>query len=443
VHEFAPVSLERTPPFAISSEGPPAFAPDVAGDLVVWESARTADVAGARDVLATDLKSGAEIPLAVGLGDQRFPRISGRRAVWLDRVAPPAGEVRTCRIDARRGACEAQTLSPGPALRSDPAVSGSRVAWLEDGGIRLCELGGAHALKRALERMPRPCTPERVAPRPVPQLELELSGSRLAWTESVPAFAVWSCLFDARSGACPLQLVNEDLPAHFSPALSGRLFAWEQFGVEVGRGFGSQVQTCRLDSASGACPSLAVGEPSAVEVTPDVAGDVVVWTAAPPGEPGAIYYCEHDPVAQSCPAQRLTGHAAGQQRPAVSGRRVVFEDARDGPLRIYGIELPSLAVRGARRVREGARLRVEVIGREGERAPEPGAAPLALAAELEGGLPVESLGMRFTPRGASRALLDWRPPRGSAGRYAVLLRGTTQGGLVARARLELEVLPAK
>jgi hypothetical protein len=164
-----------------------------------------------------------------------------------------------------------------------------------------------------------------------------------------------------------------------------------------------------------------------------------VWSAAEGDEAPAIFFCEHDPQTGSCPAQRLTGAAAGQGAPAIAGRRVVFEDARDGPSRIYGLDLPDLAVRGARRVREGGQLRIEVAGID------PAGAPMALAAELPGGLPVESLGMRFTPQGhaQSRALLSWRPREGAAGTYIVLIRGTTAGALVTRQSLRIEVEEAR
>jgi hypothetical protein len=165
----------------------------------------------------------------------------------------------------------------------------------------------------------------------------------------------------------------------------------------------------------------------------------VVWSAATGDEATSIFFCEHDPLTRSCPGQRLTSAAAGQHAPAIAGRRVVFEDERDGPSRIYGLDLPDLAVQGARQVREGGYLHIEVAGID------PSGAPMALAAELPGGLPVESLGMRFAQPGRSRshALLSWRPGEGAAGTYTVLLRGTTAGRLVTRETLEIEVLEAR
>lgn len=89
-----------------------------------------------------------------------------------------------------------------------------------------------------------------------------------------------------------------------------------------------------------------------------------------------------------------------------------------------------------RRLREGEWLRVEIRGRG------PSHEPMLFAAELEGGAPVESLGMRLRMHG-HRALLSWRPGPGAAGHYTVLLRGTAPGRLVTRETLEIAVEPAK
>jgi beta propeller repeat protein len=432
VHEFLPLSLERNRPFPISPAGVPAYAPDVSGDLVVWESPAGGEEGSPspdRDVLAADLRSGREIAVAVAPGDQRMARISGRRVVFVDRAREPGGEIATCSLERKGDRCDPVVLAAGPAQRSQPVVSGERVYWTEEGVIQLCDLGDRPGRSRAAG-----CTPRRVAPRPNPQQELAVGGLRLVWRESNPRFSLWSCLLSPASDACSVQLVDDDAPVQQTPAVSGDLFAWEQFGAWPGLGFGSQVQVCRLDPASGACPRIGVGTPSTATPTPDVAGDTVVWSGRAGDEAPAIFFCEYDAATRSCPAQRLTGSAAGQQSPVLSGRRVVFEDARDGPSRIYGFDLPDLAVRGARRVREGGQLHIEVAG------VDPRGEPMALAATLPGGESVESLGMRFVPRGRNAAVLLWRPERGAAGRYTVLLRGTTAGRLVTRETLEIEVL---
>lgn len=230
--------------------------------------------------------------------------------------------------------------------------------------------------------------------------------------------------------------MNDDLPYQFTPVVSGELFAFEQFGYHPGFGLGSQVYVCHLNPKTGTCPPIAAGTPAAFSSAPDVSADTVVWNASEGDEAPSIQFCEYDPVVRSCPAQRLTGSAAGQAQPAIDGRRVVFEDTRDGTSRIYGFDLPDLAVRGARTLREGEALRVVIAGRG------PSREPLLFAAELPDGAPVESLGMRLRKHGDG-ALLTWRPGPGAAGHYTVQLRGTTPGRLVTRETLEIVVEEAK
>jgi len=425
VREFLPVSLERNPPIAVSPLGPAAFAPDLSGDVAVWEQ-QSGLPDGGRDVFAKDLRRGGEIAVAEQPGDQRFPRASGRRIAFLDREHFPGGEIATCTL-AARGSCDVVHVATGRERRSGPVPSGDRLFWVEDAG------SGASARMCELRRNTQGCTPVPVTDRPARPFDLDVSGLRLVWRELTPSPSVWTCLLDPASGACPARRVYGGAPFPFAPTLSGRLFAWERFSSFPGIGTGSEVQACRLDPATGACPAQSIGAPTPSAPGPDVAGDVIVWSAATGDEATAIFFCEHDPITGSCPVQRLTGAAAGQQNPAISERRVLFEDSRDGPSRIYGVELPDLVVHGARRVREGGFLHVLVAGHDPERA------PMALAAELVSGAPVESISMRFQQLGRSIGLLSWRPRRGDAGSYTVQIRGTTTGQLVTRETLVIEV----
>ncbi|HEX5066138.1 MAG TPA: S8 family serine peptidase, partial [Myxococcota bacterium] len=119
VREFLPVSLERNLPFAVSSLGPDAFAPDLSGDLAVWEQ-QSGLPDGARDVFAKDLRRGREIAVAEERGDQRFPRVSGKRIAFLDRALSAGGEIATCALDTRAGRCEPALVATGPERRSGP-----------------------------------------------------------------------------------------------------------------------------------------------------------------------------------------------------------------------------------------------------------------------------------------------------------------------------------
>ena len=426
VQEFAPLSLERNRPRAVSAPGALSFAPDVSGTVVVYQSERGAMGV---DVFAADLRREGELAVTQAEGAQQQPRISDRRIVWRDLAREPGGEIHTCVADGRLERCKDQPVAEGPALRSGPVVSGSRIFWTErqpdgDESPWLCDL--AHGA--------RSCRAEPVAVRPESQTELEVSGRRLLWLEK-PSFALWSCVLVPRSGACPPQLVNLDAQFQSAPVLSGERFAWEQFAFWPGLGLGYRVNLCRLDPESGACPVLLAGEPSLSEPAPDVSADTLVWSADAPGEPAAIWFCEHDALTGRCPAQRLTGSAAGARRPAIDGRRVVFEDERDGPTRIYAFELPDLRVLGARRVRAGRLLRLDVRGHD----PSVAAARMQLSARLADGTPVEALGMRFVQEGRRDARLVWRPDASAAGAHIVTFEAVTEGGLVTRESVEIQV----
>jgi beta propeller repeat protein len=267
-------------------------------------------------------------------------------------------------------------------------------------------------------------------------MDLEVSGSRLVWREHSPVFSIWTCVHSLRGDECRARLVNSESQFSEAPAVSGATVAWDQFNFWPEFGLGYRANVCRLGAGDEPCSPALAGEPSLSPTAPDVSGDTMVWSSDGPGEPAALFFCERDPVANTCPAQRLTGSAAGARNPAIDGRRVVFEDERDGPTRIYALELPDLLVVGDRRVREGQWLRLAIFGRD------PESKHLRLSAQLSGGAPVESLGMRFIEKHGA-ALLVWRPDTSASGRHAVRFEGEAANGLVTRQTVELIVDDAK
>jgi hypothetical protein len=437
VQEFTPLSLERIHPRALSTDAAPAGAPDISGRLVVFES--DWPVQGPPtgvDVFAADLRSSRILTLARASGTQQLPRVDGRRVVWRDVGNEAGGEIRSCVVDAAVTRCDPIPVALGPGQRSAPVVAGARVFWTEEEGDgaqhpRVCDLSDDAAS----------CEPEPVAVRPQSQLDLQAAGDhravRLVWRELFPVFSVWTCLLDPRRGSCPAQLVDDQASFHEAPVASGSLFAWEQFTAWPGFGFGYRVNVCRLDPEDGRCTPTFAGAPSGSPPSPDLSGDTVVWSGDGPGGIPAVFFCEHDPLSNTCPVQRLAGTAAGARNPAIDGRHVVFEDGRDGPTRIYTSELPDLVVRGDLRVREGALLRIEVEAHD----PEGGRVPLF--ARLGDGAPVESVGMRFEQPRKREALLTWRPGAGAAGRTVVRFEGYAQSGLVTRQAVELRVDPPR
>ena len=163
VQEFAPLSLERVRPSPVSSEGPPALAPDVSGSVVVYESERPDDAIGDTgvDVFAADLLSGRELGAHARAGHAAEPAHLGAPR----RVSRPRKRGR--RRD-RRPACSTRVLALRRPRRRDsvrrtrsaPVVSGARIFWIErdanDGeSPRLCDLRhGARSCSVRARRRP-------------------------------------------------------------------------------------------------------------------------------------------------------------------------------------------------------------------------------------------------------------------------------------------------
>ncbi len=182
-----------------------------------------------------------------------------------------------------------------------------------------------------------------------------------------------------------------------------------------------------------------VGGPEDVDFATELAisGNRLVWDA--PGRDGGrdLYFCEFDRVTRACPVQRLTGSATRELRPDIDGRRVVWEDERNGPWEIMSFELPGLQPLRDRVVREGQRLVVHVM------AEDPEDAPLALDAAQADGSPLEAIGASFSDRGDGSGVLSWRPGFDRAGSYAVTFTGTSAGRLETRRTMRIEVREAQ
>src|SRR5439155_4306127 len=103
----------------------------------------------------------------------------------------------------------------------------------------------------------------------------------------------------------------------------------------------SPVFVCRATGPD-TCPPREIAEFPMSEIDLAISQHRVVWSAPGPGGDFDVYFCEDDPQTGQCPVQRITGSAADQRNPAISGTRVVWEDDRDGNVAIFGLELPSL-----------------------------------------------------------------------------------------------------
>jgi hypothetical protein len=230
-------------------------------------------------------------------------------------------------------------------------------------------------------------------------------------------------------GACPRVPIATGPGFRFSPALSGRLIAWEHFAFPR-----SELRLCELDPTTGTCPALVVTR--AVDPRPALSGDWLVWQDAPDGGDRDIFACEYDPVTQTCPVQRLTGSAADQRDPAIDGHQVVFVDERSGVAQIALSLLPRLDRLRDRTVREGKRLRIRVRARDADRR------ALVLRATTADGAPLASLGAGFEDEGNDRGVLTWTPGFDQSGRYAITFSAVAAGGLTTRESVWIEVVDA-
>jgi beta propeller repeat protein len=192
------------------------------------------------------------------------------------------------------------------------------------------------------------------------------------------------------------------------------------------------VFVCRV-TAPGVCPRREIGAFAGGEVELAIDRHRVVWSAAGPGGDLDVYFCEDDPLTGACPVQRLTGSAADQRNPEISGTRVVWEDDRDGPAAIFGLELPSLDPIGDRRAAVGRTLRIAVRGRD------PAGGVLVLSAAFADGTPLVARGAVFTDRGDGTGVLTWTPRADDVGNHVVTFAGRSSGHLSTRASAQVAV----
>jgi beta propeller repeat protein len=417
VTEFWPLVLERNPPTRLSSEGPTAARPALAGRIVVWQSARGragSDAPPDLDLFARDWVTGEEWRVAGAPGDQHDPLLSGRRLVWHD-DRESGYALRSCEV--RRGApCRDRLVASGPDIFPGLDVSGHDVVWTDRTAgremLRACTFRGAR------------CRPLPVPPSTVRQSDPVLSGTRLLWNawDGFPPHLFTCSGFGRRDcDAVPAQLSAR--PWIF--AADGDLLAWNQ----------GSVSACRFEPDGRCVEKLLATGARVGNRSIAVSRHRIVWSGAGPGADDDVYLCEYDDLTGSCPVQRLNGSPANQRNPQIDGDRVVWEDDREGPVAVYGLELPSLSPLRDRRVRVGRTLRMRVRGRD------PAGGALALSATFADGTPLAARGARFDDLGDGSGALHWRPDAASLGSHVVTFAGRGAGGLVARRSARIEVTP--
>ncbi len=409
------MSLERNAPVRLSSPGAPAFAPAISGKRVVWESKR--DLDGEElglELFARDWTSGEELRVVSAPGDQHAARVSGDRLAWLDTRNHPS-EVRTCRLESSRAPCRDTVAAAGPDSRRALDLSQDLLVWTQgESGVeqlRGCRASGAG------------CPPIALPQSAASQIDPVVRGGRLWWRELFAGgAAVYTCA--GIPGSCEpavLDSVQTDSPF----AATESRAAWWSLG------FPSRVSVCRMTGA-GTCSARLITTVDGLDIEIAISEHRVVWHAPGPGGDLDIYFCEDDAHTGQCPVQRLTGSAAEQRNPDVSGTRVVWEDDRDGPA-ILGLELPSLDPIPDRSATVGRTLRIAVRGRD------PAGGVLALTGAFADGTPLAARGAQFVDRGDGSGVLSWTPRAGDAGTHIVTFAGRSAGHLTTRTSVRIAV----
>ena len=426
VVEFRPISLERNRPRRFSSGERPVGAPTVSRHWVAWEEEVEADPDDepgegeplGREILAGPWRGGEAFAAAAGPGEPREPRLSGGRLAWLE-GATGATRLRHCAL-LPSGRCRAADATSEPGPHGAHTLRGRTLVWVEGadgrGRLRGCRLAGRH------------CSPlELPAPADgLPQSDPLLGRGRLSWQVGPGNIRELHTCTGFPFFPCEPRLV-ETAPGALFYGGDG-----DWLTQILGLGGGGLLLVCPLEEDGGCDPFLAAFTNN--DFHTDTSGLRVAWAAAGPAGDADVHYCEFDPRLGECPVQRVTGSAADQRRPAIDGDHLVWVDDREGTPAIYGLELPSLAPPGDRRVRAGSTLSVRVHSEAPDGPPE-------LTAERVDGEPLALRGLRFVDRGDGSGQLLWRPRASDVGTHLLKLSARGAGGLVARRSLEIEVLP--
>jgi beta propeller repeat protein len=332
-----------------------------------------------------------------------------------------------CAYARRTGSCAAVSVSHDALASMPPTSASGHIAWLEQQGddvaLRACRP----------DRHGAGCRPADIGVEPGRIALLGSDGKRLTWTDFGAGQRFGTCRLGRRTGACAAIRTLQTFSIWSRGTSSDGRLAWVGFDP---RG-SNPLQICQLDDETGECNPIWITE-GVTDVTPDLSGNRLVWDAQVGDESSDVFFCEHDAVRDRCPVQRLTSHMGVQAESSIDGDRIVWEDDREGPWRIYAARLPRLGPIADRRVREGQRLWVPVrSSRSG-----PGQ-HLHLEAERVAGGTLDELGARFVDFGNGRGALSWRPARGMAGHYAVTFTATTAERIVTRHTMRIEVLESR
>lgn len=454
LEEFSIVGIERNAPVRISHGALDTGNPALSGTALVWQVDEDADSPQTHDLVVGRFPDGAKtspIPdrVLVREGNQLSGLREGHVLAWLEPAGPTRRVLLWCRL-AGKSPCNPLLASQEAGSIGPAHLAGGWLVWAR-----------TDAGRRSIEG----CPVGRVRSGCVPRLLIDpatgadwilhsFDGESLL--VSRPGRFV-RCRLDGRSEFCVPEEVR--LPSGMSavePRLDGDLMAFGQTEIEQIRPPGCapadprpscapqvtvvvEYLACAIDPVTSFCDPIVLTDQQPVERALGIAvsGRRVVWSIGRSDEQPALWYCEFDPVARACRAQRVGGVLATQAEPAIDGHRLVWADGRTGPIAVYGIALPDLSGPADRTLKPGIAF---AIGLDAESGSSP-----TLRYEIE---PIEGT----TPKAAFAKILDGGPPGGRIlllGRIPGSASGTTRwrlraiggGGFVSEHVIELAIVP--
>ncbi len=433
--ELLHVSVEGARSRRITRPGHRVEAPRLSRDWVLWSSTRRFDDPldrdDARNLYATHLRSGREVVVANGEGDVRFAALAGDLAVWRDeRRGPRENDLYGCYIDPSLpsdAACPEIPIAIGLPDQRLPVAAGGHVFWM-----------GSAADGHAIHR----CRPDeqnsRCLDRPIPgtglqRVSLTAVADRLVWIErGAGTSRIAACDVDAETGSCEPFGIELEARLVSDPLSAGRVFAWTEFTI-----YGTELRVCWWDEESGTCPPITVAA-IGVEAEPRLSGRRLVWAGNVGDQSSDIFFCDFDALRMRCPVQRLTSELGRQREADLEGDRLAWLDDRSGTDSVHGMRLPSLEVGGRRWVREGMQLRIPI------RFMAAGQGPLDVEVVAEGAESLAEVGARLVePAHRRHRTLAFRPKRGQAGVQRFTVAVVTPGGLRIEQSLDVEVQPRR